>query len=712
MRAIGIDLGTTNSVAAFCEPDRRDPKVLSNSSGENLTPSAVSVRRSKRDGGPGELLVGRAALNYGPSAPQDTVLSIKRLMGRDYADPQVAEVANRFSYTVVQGPGEDPRAHVRLDGRTYTPAQISAMILRKIQEDASRVLGEEVTHAVITVPAYFTESQRAATREAGEQAGLVVKKIIDEPTAAAIAFGVQCPPGERHRILVYDLGGGTFDISILQMVKDQRGEDQFQILQIEGDTWLGGDDFDRQIVERIIERVKEETGEDPSGDKRFLFLAKKHAEEAKRALSHATEIDVVIPAAYRTVQGATVDVELPLRREELENMIEGYVVRSMERVQKALSDQSLSPEDISDILLVGGATLTPRVYRTVESVFGAAKVRRNVNPMECVALGASILAAKLRSVECAQCGEVNDETATACKKCGRSLVGARAVGSGGLTEVTAMSLGIAAVKGTQRDVFVPIIPKGTPYPLHEPMKQSFQAANRKLIKVPVYEGDEPVASRNAEVGLIEYQLPQEIDLDSRVEVSFNYDQDRLLTVKISVPGTSLFKTETLRRDRPRTPRPSEQVAAEAEESWLDELADTLEFAQRFLENYETYMETTQSMTLRREIDKAKQLLIYQDEVEGRRMIRILQRDVFNCGLATQLFLADRAVTGAPPEEAQKVSEAARAVRQSHERGERERAAEQARMLRVLVAKTLERRAGIQGIADQEDYGGLLKMLTR
>ncbi len=711
MKAIGIDLGTTNSVAAYCEPGRRNVRVLSNSAGENLTPSVVSVKRARRGGEEAEILVGRAALNYGPSAPEDTILSIKRLMGRNYDDPQIREVVENYNYRVLPGPDGDPRARVRLDGREYMPAEISAFILRKIKEDAGRALGDEVTHAVITVPAYFNEAQRAATREAGERAGLVVKKIIDEPTAAAVAFGFQTAGDERHRILVYDLGGGTFDISLVQMVKDQEGRDQFQGLRIEGDNWLGGDNFDRHIIDKIVAWVERETHENPQQDKRFLFLAKRAAEEAKRALGEASSTDVVIPAAYRTGQGVFVDVDVPLSRAEFEGMIQAEVERSMELVRRALAHENLAPDLITEVLLVGGATLTPLVHRAVEGLFGSAKVLRSVNPMECVALGAGILAATLRGLECPQCRSENDEAAAQCRSCGASLAAARSVGDTGLVEVTAMSLGIAAVKGAQGDVFVPIIPKGTAYPLREPMKRRFQASSGRRIVVPVYEGDHPVASKNSQQGVIEYDLPQEIESNTPVEVSFNYDRHRQLTVTITVPGTRLIKTETLRHDRPpAAPPPAPEVEAAPEETWQDELADTIEFARRFLEHYRPYMEIGEATKLQRDLERAQQVLVFPDEVEGRRMNRLLQMDTFNAGVATQLFLADRATDGAPPEEALKIREAARAVRELYERGDRVRGAEQARLLKVLVAKSLERRGGIKEIADQEDYGGLLRLL--
>jgi molecular chaperone DnaK (HSP70) len=713
MTAIGIDLGTTNSVAAWCHPERREARILSTSVGESFTPSVVCFKRPRREGQEGEILVGRPALNYAPTAPEETILSIKRLMGRSLADLEVEAVTSRFSYPVVAGPDGDPRAHVRLGGELHTPAEVSAWILRRIREDATRALGDEVTHAVITVPAYFNEGQRAATREAGERAGLVVKKVIDEPTAAAVAFGFQATGAARHRLLVYDLGGGTFDISLVQMARDVEGRDQFQGLHIEGDNWLGGDDFDRPIVEKIIAWVKEETGEDPAGDRRFLFLARRAAEEAKRALGHSAETNVVIPAAYKA-RGVFVDVDFPLTRDDFEEMIRGPVERSMELVTKALQEEGLTPEEVTEVLMVGGATLTPLVAQRVEGLFGAAKVRRTVNPMECVALGAAILAATLEGVECPdpECREINDEAATECAKCGGSLAAGRSVGTTGVTEPTAMSLGIAAVQGARKDVFVPIIPKGTVYPLREPMKKRFQALDDRRIVVPVYEGDDPVASRNSFQGTIEYELPEKIDVDTPVEVGFNYDRNRQLTVIVSIPGTNLHMSELLRRDRPAPAPEVESEPPESEESWQDELADVIEYSRRFLDHYGRFMEPHETVRFKRNVDQAMHLLSFPEEVEGRKMVQRLQYGLFNSGLATQLYLSDRVADGgsSSPEESKLIRQSAEQVRKSFERGDREAVEEQSRALKVLVAKSVERRAGIREIADQEDYGGLLRWL--
>ena len=704
MKAVGIDLGTTNSAVAWYDAERGLSGVLPNSDGENLTPSVVSVRQ--RDGQE-QILVGNTAVNWAAKAPQDTISSVKRLMGRDFADPRVVQARERVSFHIVEGPGEDPQAYVTLGSNRYTPAEVSSKILAKLKADAGRTLGETVVHAVITVPAYFENAQRAATHKAGEQAGLIVKRIIDEPTAAAIAFGLQAREGERHRILVYDLGGGTFDISILHAVKDRQGRGQFQVVSYEGDNWLGGDDFDFCIVDKISEWVRTEHGVDPSDDKAFLYLAKRHAEAAKRQLSHMPVADIIIPAAFRVDQGPMIDVDTTITRDEFEAMIEPLVTRTMSLVQKALTEQNLTVDDVSDVLLAGGATLTPKVYETVQNVFED-KVRRNINPMECVALGASILAGTLKGVECPACGEINDEVATECR-CGHSLADAQAVGDIGIYERTPMSLGIAAVHESERDVFAAIIPKGTPYPLTEPMKEPFQATER-FVRVPVYEGDELIASRNREQGVIEFELPPEIELPTRVEVAFNYDRNWVLTVTIRVPGTTMLKTEMLRTDRPREQPRSAPAGKGGEEDWQDELDYTISVAREFVRLHEPFIEPVQGMKIKRDIERAQQALGYSDEAEQRRMTNVLWSDVFNCGIATQLYLAERATDGVSAQLSQQINEAANLVRSSFIRGDRDRADAQVRVLKVLVAKALRERDDVQEL-DVDDAEGLLRVLA-
>lgn len=707
MKAIGIDLGTTNSAVAAHDPHRADIAVLTNSKGERLTPSVVGLARQDR---PHQPLVGEDALNWAIRQPKDTVVSVKRLMGRDFADTSVAEARDRLSYEIVAGPDDDPRAHVVLGERTLTPADVSRMILEKLVQDATRTLGEQVTHAVITVPAYFRDAQRAATREAAERAGLVVKKIVDEPTAAAVAFGLHKPGGERSRVLVYDLGGGTFDISVLNAVKDREGNSQFQVLRSAGDIWLGGDDFDLAVVERIIRWMKDEHQVDPSGDKAFLFQAKKAAERAKRELNDHDETYIVIPAAHRSDKGVLVDVEMTLSQGEFNAMIAPLVARTMDLVTQTLGRYELAPTDISDVLLVGGGTLTRPVYEAVEAYFGKEKVRRNINPMECVAFGAGVLAETLDGVECPdpQCAKVNDDSAQTCEDCAESLVNARPVGSTGLYESTPMAMGIAAVKGSRRDVFVEIIPAGSPYPLPEPRQRTFHATDSRRIRVPVYEGDSQVASENHEQGVVEFDLPQEIEINRHVDVSFNYSADRIITVRISVRGTDMTLEATPNRERPRTPPP--ETGAEVDSHVLrEELGYAEREADHFLKRYGTYIEPVQAIKVRRDIEQAQRAAAMGDSGEYKRLTELLLDDVFHqCGLASQFRQAELASEGAPPDTVRQINEAVDFVKQAHRQGNRVQTAQQARNLRSLVAVAQAERR-VRSLPDRPDYGGILQV---
>ncbi|MGH4023128.1 MAG: Hsp70 family protein [Pseudonocardiaceae bacterium] len=703
MTTIGIDLGTTNSVVTHYDPEQAAAAILANSEGHNLTPSVVGARQ--REGSEQQLLVGSAALNWAEKQPQDVVRSVKRLMGRDFADPAVTDARARLSYEVVPGPNDDPRAHVVIAGGTYAPSEVSSLILKQLKQDATWTLNEEVTHAVITVPAYFLDTQRAATREAGKLAGLVVKKIIDEPTAAAVAYGLRLPRGEHHRVLVYDLGGGTFDISILHVVKDKDGHDHFQVLDYDGDSWLGGDDFDLAIVDRIIDWVKDHCGVDPSQDKTFLFHAKVAAETAKRTLSKMPSADIVMGALpWPGDTGRKFDVDMTMTRDEYNALIEPLVEKTMELVQVALRRKNLSAADISDVLLVGGSTLTPKVYQAVESFFGKEKVRRKINPMECVALGAGILAGTLHGVDCPACKKTNDDAANNCAQCGQSLVQERKSSDAPrLYPVTGMALGIAAVRGSRRDVFVPIIPRGTPRPLPKPLTRSFKAADGRRIRVPVYQGDDPVASRNAEQGVVEYELPEEIDLNSRVDVTFDYDSDGIVTVTISVPSIGEAKQEALRADTPRThPPASAQDDDEDAGSQRDHLAYAEKVTRRFLRQYEQYIEPTQVMKIRRDLDQAEQALIFSDSKECERMTNVLYRYIYDSGLASQLYVAEQTANGAAPEVSREINHAISTLQQSFHQGRRDQVEEQARFLRLMVAKAREERAAV--IRDAEDYG--------
>ncbi|WP_103339969.1 Hsp70 family protein [Amycolatopsis sp. CA-126428] len=702
MTAIGIDLGTTNSVVATYTPENDRTRVVT-VGGSRSTPSVVGLREHN---GQREILVGQNALNWGKRDPRNTILSVKRLMGRDFEDPSVQQARSRRSYRIVPGPDEDPRAHVVLGDTVHTPAEVSTFILERLKTAASDT---PVTHAVITVPAYFHETQRAATREAGERAGLVVKRIIDEPTAAAVAFGVELGERDRRRVLVYDLGGGTFDISVLNMTRDKQGRPHLQVMEFNGDTWLGGDDFDSLIVDEIVDWVKREGEVDPSGDAGFMFLARTEAEAAKRFLSDNSSADITIGHAYK-VAGDYLDVTMTLTRSRFDELIEPLVERTITLVESVLTSQRLDKSDISDVLLVGGATLTPKVYEAVEELFGKAKVRRDVDPMECVAIGAGILASTLHGVECQSCKAVNDESADTCAQCRHSLITAPSAGDTKIHDVTGMALGVNAVKGSHRDAFVPIIPKNTPYPMSEPMVHSFGVTDGRLIRVPVYEGDDPLASQNHEQGVIEFELPEAIDVNTRVDVAFMFDRNRELHVTITVPDVGLEHNKKLRIDAPRTkPAPAPPPAENDEAAQRADLTFALEAAKVFLHDYVEYLDPEQKKKVTGDVTQAEQALIFAEPGECRRMLAVLESDLFSSGLASALYLADRAAARAGKAEKEQLGQTIRSVRDAHSEGRQGVVKEQVRVLKVLVANSLNRQE-VAEIHDAEDYAGLLKLL--
>ena len=428
-KMIGIDLGTTNSVAAIV--DGPAPRVLDNKEARTQTRSVVGLKKPKarkaEEGG--EILVGEIALDNWPFMPADTIISIKRLMGRGSADPEVQKVRERVLYQVVEpSGGTKDGVRVIMGGKQYSPIDVSAMILKKIKEDAEFRLGEEVSHAVITVPAYFSQIQREATRKAGLKAGMKVIKILDEPTAAAIAFGMDTGDGTPKTVLVYDLGGGTFDISVLMWAGNV-----FAPLNLEGDMWLGGDDLDQVLVDHALRHVREEYGVDPTNqpdqsDLRFLAELKKAAQAAKERLSSTRSVTLIVANLLMDDDKNLISVELDITREEFERMIlplvgsykecvcgepnhptnsacakcgkslrasavkEGKAVRL---VHKAIRNAKLSPEQIDYVLMAGNSTTVPLVQQVLEDLFGPEKILRKVHPKHSVAMGAAIVAAMI-----------------------------------------------------------------------------------------------------------------------------------------------------------------------------------------------------------------------------------------------------------------------------------------------------------------------------
>jgi molecular chaperone DnaK len=542
-KMVGIDLGTTNSVVAIV--DGPQARVLDNKDAKSQTRSAVSLKKRKgKSGGTEEVLVGDTALENWPMAPRDTVISIKRLMGRAAGDPEVQHVRQWAQYKIIE-PTDGTKDSVRVvvGGKEYSPIDLSAMILRKLKEDAEFRLGDTITHAVITVPAYFSERQRDATRKAGLKAGMRVMKILDEPTAAAIAFGVDAgDSGEPKTILVYDLGGGTFDISVLMWAGNV-----FAPLNLEGDMWLGGDNFDQVLVDHVLKHVKEEYSIDGTKNDRFMAQLRKSAQATKERLSNARSADLTVPGLLTDESGDLIDVQLEITREEYERMIQPLVARTVQITEKALKNAGYTAEQIDYVLMAGNSTCLPMVQAAMEKMFKPEKVLRKIHPKHCVAIGAALLAARLRGVVCQApdkldpkqpCGKVNKPDANICEQCGASLqLEEEQAGASGSAETTVIpdivlpGGGIAAFSygaQTAGDKFNVFIRKSEPYPTENPQALTFYTTmpNQRIISIPVYGGDHlDKASANELQGQAFAILPPHLPQDTPVRIKIWLDND-------------------------------------------------------------------------------------------------------------------------------------------------------------------------------------------
>jgi len=705
MVAIGIDLGTTNSVGARSDGDSTHI-TLPSSRPDCLVPSVVCLNK-------GRILIGQTALDFAPKDPKNAIFSIKRLMGRTFDESKVEELRNRVNYSIVKASdGSDPGVRVALGDKEYTPTDISAMILKQIKDDAEKALGSPVTHAVITVPAYFEERQRAATRKAGEQAGLIVKRIIDEPSAAAIAYGFTISKGARKKILVFDLGGGTFDISIIMTVKDPKGRNHFEVLEGRGDNWLGGDDFDREIVKEITAHIAGEYKFSPAGDPNFELLAKQAAERAKIALSNATETEITLPTVYavKAPDGRVVDLDMRLTRDRFEQLIRPYVERCITGVKLSLEDQAFEPEDIDVVLLVGGTTLVPLVRESVAALFGAEKVKVT-NPFHAVAIGASILAATLAGVQCPSCGVVADESDEICKGCGEGLAGAASVGGFSITEQTLMAFGISAVREDQPDAFEVIIPKGTVYPLKSPIARTFETTTDDFIQIPVYEGVEVVATKNEQQGVIELgpddfkDAGVKVPAGTMVDVSMTYTRNRELLVQVRVHGTSVKKDFFLRRDRAR------MADAPADlEKLTTGLNHLLGVSEDMLNDYKVYMEARESRKLEGAMELARKALNSGIPREIQEASGKLTVALDSCGTASLLFLAERVRSGASPERANRIQEAVSKIKRAW--GEGRPNETMTEILRAAISAEISMRQQHRPVPGYADFGGRLRVRDR
>jgi molecular chaperone DnaK len=486
-KAIGIDLGTTNSVVAVVQGG--EPVVIPNQEGNRTTPSVVAFTDK------GERLVGQVAKRQAITNPENTIFSIKRLMGRKYNSKEVKEAMKRLPYKIVEAPNGD--AHVEIMGKRYSPPEISAMILQKLKQAAEDYLGEPVTDAVITVPAYFDDSQRQATKDAGRIAGLNVLRIINEPTAAALAYGVD--KKKEEKVAVYDLGGGTFDISILEI-----GEGVIEVHSTSGDTYLGGDDFDLRIIDYLVEEFKKEQGIDLKNDRMALQRLKEAAEKAKIELSSATETEINLPFITADASGPK-HLVMKLTRAKFEQLVDDLIEKTTVPCKRALEDAKLTTKDINEILLVGGQTRTPKVQEVVKKFFNK-DPHKGINPDEAVAIGAAIQAAVLK-------GEVKEVL---------------------LLDVTPLSLGIETLGG----VFTKIIERNTTIPTRKSQIFSTATDNQPAVTIKVYQGEREMAADNKLLGVFELVgIPPAPRGVPQIEVTFDIDANGILHVSAKDLGT-------------------------------------------------------------------------------------------------------------------------------------------------------------------------------
>jgi molecular chaperone DnaK len=588
-RVIGIDLGTTNSVVAVLEGG--EPTVLENAEGERITPSVVAVNPKT-----GERLVGRMARRQAITNPENTIFSIKRFMGRKFDDPVVQEAIKHVSYKVARAPNGDVR--VVMGGKEYSPPEISAMILQKLRSDAEAKLGDKVNQAVITVPAYFDDAQRQATKDAGEIAGLDVLRIVNEPTAASLAYGLDRKTDEE--ISVYDLGGGTFDISILRV-----GEGVVEVLATNGDTFLGGDDFDLAVMNWIIDEFKKAEGIDLSKDRIALQRVREAAEKAKIELSSAQSTEINLPFISANAEGPK-HLQLTLSRSKLEQLTEELIERTKAPVRQALEDAKVAASEIDEVVLVGGQTRMPRVQETVKSLFAGKEPHKGVNPDEVVAMGAAIQAGVLK-------GDIKDVL---------------------LLDVTPLSLGVE----TKGGVMTVLIPRNTTIPTRRTETFSTADDNQSQVEIHVLQGERPLASENKSLGrfILDGIAPAPRGMP-QIDVTFDIDANGILNVTardkasgreqriVIEPSSGLSEAEVERMVRDAEQHASEDARRREEAELLNRADNAAYQAERFLREQGNNVGSNLKLELENQIQTIRQALENRDVSTVRSTLEALER---------------------------------------------------------------------------------------